>query len=106
MIIRKNGKVVRLTESDLRRITKRVISEQGMGDEKMMNPLQPITIELIKSEVRNQLLGYLRDYPRNVINQVVDMVSEKIMEDFHYKISYMTDDYEYLIQSALDRMDY
>ena len=106
MKIKKNGKVVNLTESDLRRITKRVISEQGMGDEEMMNPLQPITMGLIKSEVRNQLMGYLSDYPRNVINQVVDMVSEKMMEDFHYKISYMTDDYEHLIQNALDRMNY
>ena len=32
MKIRKNGKVVRLTESDLRRITKRVISEQNLGE--------------------------------------------------------------------------
>ena len=30
-------KKVRLTESDLKRIVKRVISEQNMGDERMVN---------------------------------------------------------------------
>ena len=37
MKIRKNGKVIRLTESDLRKITKRVISEQKNINEIMFN---------------------------------------------------------------------
>ena len=34
MRIRKNGKVIRLTESDLRRITKKVLREQSGGSDK------------------------------------------------------------------------
>ena len=46
-------KKVRLTEKDLQRIVKRTISEQDMGDEEMVNPRhQPITIEMIKKEVK------------------------------------------------------
>jgi hypothetical protein len=37
MKIRKNGKTITLTESDLRRIVKRVITEQPKGQKKSRN---------------------------------------------------------------------
>ena len=49
-------KKIRLTEKDLQRIVKRTISEQRMGDEKMVNPHhRPITIEIIRRKVKEQL---------------------------------------------------
>ena len=51
MKIKKNGKVIRLTESDLKRIVKRTLSEQRMGDEEMVNHFhRPITIEMIEKK--------------------------------------------------------
>ena len=43
MKIRKNGKVINLTESDLRRIVKRVISEQIIADKHLRGTPQEIT---------------------------------------------------------------
>ena len=92
MKIRKNGKVINLTESDLRRITKRVISEQNFLDRFTIENFQrPITHELIKSEVRNFLNEYpvyleqmfSREVPLNKVDMVIDDISVGILEYFH-----------------------
>ena len=56
MRIRKNGRVVNLTESDLRRITKRVISEQ----EDDLDGLKPC-----KENDLQQIVDSLKDMDKN-----------------------------------------
>ena len=98
-------KKVRLTESDLKRIVKRVISEQNMGDERMVNPRhQPITIEMIKREVMDNLMereAILEQIPSDKVNMVVNEVAEIIIESFHHKLDYIGDDLDYLVQEVL-----
>jgi hypothetical protein len=104
MKIRKNGKVVRLSESDLQRIVKRTISEQRMGDEKMVNPHhQPITIEMIKKVVMDNLMkreALLEQIPSDKLNMVVNEIAENMIGDFHYRLDYMGEDLEYLIDGV------
>jgi len=105
MKIKKNGKVVNLTESDLQRIVKRTISEKRMGDEKMVNPHhQPITIEMIKKAVMDNLMereSILEAIPSDKLNMMVNEVAENVIEDFHYRIHHRDDDLDYLIDSFL-----
>jgi uncharacterized protein YqfB (UPF0267 family) len=97
-------KKIRLTEKDLNRIVKRIISEERMGDEKMVNPHhQPITIEMIKKVVMDNLMereALLEQIPSDKLNMVVNEISENIIEDFHYKLDYMGEDLEYLIDGV------
>jgi len=54
MKIRKNGKVINLTESDLRRITKRVISEEEEMDNKNISECKESHInQFMKSMMGN-----------------------------------------------------
>ena len=100
-------KKIRLTEKDLQRIVKRTISEQRMGDEIMVNPHhQPITIEMIKKVVMDNLMdGYreaiLETIPSDKLNMVIDEVAKNIIEDFHYRLDYMGEDLDYLIDGVL-----
>jgi len=100
-------KKIRLTEKDLQRIVKRTISEQRMGDEIMVNPHhQPITIEMIKKVVMDNLMdGYreaiLETIPSDKVNMVIDEVAKNIIEDFHYRLDYMGEDLDYLIDGVL-----
>ena len=96
MKIRKNGKVVRLTESDLRRITKRVISEENLGDRYNVEDFQrPITHELINSKVRdflNEYPVYLEDMfsggvPQNKVDMVINDLSVGILEYLHVTLA-------------------
>ena len=96
MKIRKNGKVVRLTESDLRRITKRVISEENLGDRYNVEDFQrPITHELINSKVRdflNEYPVYLEDMfsggvPQNKVDMVINDISVGILEYLHVTLA-------------------
>jgi len=67
MKIRKNGKVINLTESDLRRIVKKVISEQKISD-------------TVRAEIRNILDGADIDY-RTIENLTdADMILEVIFQ--------------------------
>jgi len=70
MKIRKNGKVVNLTESDLRRIVKKVISEQQITDS-------------VRAEVRNLLDG---DIDYNTIENLTDpkMILQVILQSIGY----------------------
>lgn len=99
-------KVVRLTEKDLQRIVKRTISEQRMGEEKV-NPFhRPITIEMIKKEVRDSLMereAILEMIPSDKVNMVIDEISRFMIEDFHYQIDYLSDDLQNLVDNALGR---
>ena len=98
-------KKIRLTEKDLQRIVKRTISEQRMEDEKMVNPHhQPITIEMIRKVVMDNLMdreAILEMIPSDKVNMVVNEVAENIIEDFHYRLDYMSDDLDYLIDDVL-----
>jgi len=106
MKIRKNGKVVRLSESDLQRIVKRTLNEHRMEDEKMVNPHHhPITIEMIKKVVMDNLMereAILEQIPSDKLNMVVNKVSENIIEGFHYRlVHYVGEDLDYLIDGVL-----
>ena len=98
-------KKVRLTEKDLQRIVKRTISEQDMGDEEMVNPRhQPITIEMIKKEVKLSIMereSILEQIPSDKVSMVVNEIAEIIIESFHDKLDYIGDDLDYLIQEVL-----
>ena len=98
-------KKIRLTEKDLQRIVKRTISEQRMEDERMVNPQhQPITIEMIKKEVMDNLMereAILEQIPSDKLNMVVNEVAEIIIEGFHNQLVYMGDDLDYLVQEVL-----
>ena len=104
MKIRKNGKVVRLTESDLQRIVKRTLNEHRMEDEKMVNPHhQPITIEMIKKVVMDNLMkreALLEQIPSDKLSMVVNEIAENMIGDFHYRLDYMGEDLEYLIDGV------
>ena len=97
-------KKIRLTEKDLQRIVKRTISEQRMEDERMVNPQhQPITIEMIKKEVMDNLMereAILEQIPSDKLNMVVNEIAENIIGDFHYRLDYMGEDLEYLIDGV------
>ena len=98
-------KKIRLTEKDLQRIVKRTISEQRMEDERMVNPRhQPITIEMIKKEVMDNLMereAILEQIPSDKVSMVVNEVAEIIIEGFHNQLVYMGDDLDYLVQEVL-----
>ena len=88
-------KNIRLKEKDLQRIVKRTISEQRMGDEKMVNPHhQPITIGMIKKVVMDNLME-MEQIPSDKLNMVVNEVAEDILEDFHYRLDYINDEFDY-----------
>jgi hypothetical protein len=104
-------KKIRLTEKDLQRIVKRTISEQDMGDEEMVNPRhQPITIEMIKKEVKLSIMereSILEQIPSDKVSMVVNEIAEIIIESFHDKLDYIGDDLDYLVQEVLvDLPDY
>ena len=105
MKIKKNGKVIRLTESDLKRIVKRTLSEQRMGDEEMVNHFhRPITIEMIEKEVRDSLMereAILEMIPSDKVDMVIDKISRFVIEDFHYQIDYLSDDLQNLVDHVL-----
>ena len=78
MRIKKNGKVVKLTESDLQRIVKRVLKENEMGEQ--INPMLPILpiVEPSKEEIvkecilKNTTLEDLVNIPASCIQMIVD----------------------------------
>ncbi len=98
-------KKIRLTEKDLQRIVKRTISEQRMEDEKMVNPFhRPITIEIIKKEVKKQLMdreAILETIPSDKVNMVIDEIARFMIEDFNYQIDYISDDLDRLVDMVL-----
>lgn len=100
-------KVIKLTEKDLQRIVKRTISEQRMRDEERVNPFhRPITIEMIKKEVKDSLMereAILEMIPSDKVNMVIDEISRSMIEDFHYRIDYLSDDLQNLVDNALGR---
>ena len=105
MKIKKNGEVIRLTESDLKRIVKRTLSEQRMGDEDNEHPShRPITLEMIKEEVRDTLMereAILEMIPSDKVDMVIDKISRFVIEDFHYQIDYLSDDLQNLVDHVL-----
>ena len=98
-------KKIRLKEKDLLRIVKRTISEQRMEDEKMVNPRhQPITIEMIKKEVKLSIMereSILEQIPSDKVSMVVNEIAEIIIESFHDNLDYIGDDLDYLVQEVL-----
>ena len=97
-------KVVKLTESDLQRIVKRTISEQRMGEEKVNPHHQPITIEMLKKVVMDNLMerpAILEQIPSDKLNMVVNDAAENLIEDFHYRLHYMSEELDYLIDGVL-----
>ena len=53
MRIRKNGKVIRLTESDLRRITKKVLREQESSNKTLVNKVKTEGLKNISDKMIN-----------------------------------------------------
>ncbi len=63
MKIRKNGKVVNLTESDLQKIVKRVISERGgqtLSAEKKMDFIESLPNEEVVKRTKNCVFRHLK----------------------------------------------
>jgi len=72
MRIRKNGRVVRLTESDLRRITKRVISEQE-------------SLGIKDKESLKKLAKYLRSQRDEDVNFSIEINIGELTSDLFFK---------------------
>jgi uncharacterized membrane protein YfhO len=89
MKIRKNGKVINLTESDLRRIVKRLMNEQSSSTKSALNTMQKI--DELPNEVR--LEKTKECIIRNLKNEkkLTTVIKDKIN-------TYKTDDelYEYI----------
>lgn len=96
-------KVVKLSESDLNRIVKRVINEDTREPEK-----QPITIELIKKVIKSNLEhgGYdLSDVKtRRRLNQEIDKLANNYYDTFMYRLDYMVEDYDW--KEFLNNIEY
>ena len=96
-------KVVKLSESDLNRIVKRVINEDTREQKK-----QPITIELIKNVIEGHLEdgGYdLSDVKtRRRLNQEIDKLANNYYDTFIYRLDYMVEDYDW--KEFLNNIEY
>jgi hypothetical protein len=96
-------KVVKLSESDLNRIVKRVINEDTREPEK-----QPITIELIKKVIKSNLEdgGYdLSDVKtRRRLNQEIDKLANNYYDTFINRLDYMVEDYNW--KEFLNNIEY
>lgn len=106
MKIKKNGQVIKLTESDLKRIVKRTISEQ-FNDEEMINPAhKPITLESIKQDITNlfdENPGYIETVPLGMADRVIDDLAKYILESFNYNLDYMTEQYEGVMEDIINK---
>ena len=95
MKIKKNGKVINLTESDLKRIVKRTLNEQSVGKEVVDGLFDKITqlkdmyaddidkaIEWVESsgvqDKMKELLSVLISSPLNIPSQPVSKVGSKV----------------------------
>jgi hypothetical protein len=96
-------KVVRLTESDLSKIIKRVITEDSDESEP-----RPITIELIRNVIESHLEdgGYdLSDIrTRRKLSQGIDKLAKRYYDTFIYQLDYMVEDYDW--KEFLDDIEY
>lgn len=100
-------KVVKLTEKDLNRIVKRTIKEQQMDLEVMDNlRYRPITLDSIKSDIKTlfqEFPSYVEDLDLRMVDIVIDELAKHILEDFHYNLDYMSEQYEGLINDVIDK---
>ena len=100
-------KVVKLTEKDLNRIVKRTIKEQQMDLEVMDNlRYRPITLDSIKSDIKTlfqEIPSYVGDLDLRMVDIVIDELAKHILEDFHYNLDYMSEQYEGLINDVIDK---
>ena len=108
MKIKKNGKVFRLTESDLKKIVKRTLKEQQQFDfEEMENPAhKPITLESIKQDITDlfdENPGYIETVPLGMTDRVIDDLAKYILESFNYNLDYMTEQYEGVMEDIINK---
>ena len=83
MRIRKNGKVIRLTESDLRRITKKVLREQSSGsDKKQITDFNEIKNMIDKNF--NLTRTYINTIPKEIIKEFISQRFSQLKKDNVY----------------------
>jgi hypothetical protein len=91
-------KTIKLTESDLNKMVKKIMTEQyGYND-------RPITLPSIK----NRIIGELEDMGYVDISPVIEKIHElgmKIMEKFHQNISNMTEEYKDYFEGMIDDLN-
>ncbi len=81
MKIKKNGKVIRLTESDLKRIVKRVITEEKVKEFALYNNDNSLN----KNSVNGRIGGYTYE---DLEKEVEKGVVIKVKNGFKYKPGY------------------
>ena len=84
-------KIVRLTESDLSRIVKRVIKEER-EEEEMDDMEKSITLNYVFEEVVNAL-NELGEYDGSMKGKAMELV-KKIMNSMRDELAYISDNYE------------
>ena len=89
-------KIVRLTESDLSRIVKRVIKEEREEEEReeeeMDDMEKSITLNYVFEEVVNAL-NELGEYDGSMKGKAMELV-KKIMNSMRDELAYISDNYE------------
>jgi len=79
-------KTIRLTETDLNRLVKRVINEQGgnyFGN-------KSVSVSYVKKQIENELkdMGYTK---LTKVKKHINDLAVKIMDDFYDTVSYMVE---------------
>lgn len=94
-------KIIRLTERDLNRIVKRVISEENEN-----NKYEPITLDLIKEYIKENLEGYdLSDIRvRRRLNNEMDELAKDYYDKFISRLVYISEDSEW--KDFLEKIEY
>lgn len=95
------SRIVRLTETDLNRIVKRVISEENEN-----NKYEPITLDLIKEYIKENLEGYdLSDIRvRRRLNNEMDELAKDYYDKFISRLVYISEDSEW--KDFLEKIEY
>ena len=81
-------KITRLTESDLRRLVKKVLKEENKKE------LKPISIEMIKEYILMNLEGYdvSNNKTKRRLSFEIDELAHNLYDMFIYKLNYMSED--------------
>lgn len=83
------AKIIRLTESDLNQVVKKVISEQTVRDS-----YPPITLDLIKKYIMTSLKNYdvSSSRTRRRLDSEIDRLAKEYYDIFIYRLVYMSED--------------
>jgi hypothetical protein len=96
-------KVIRLSESDLNKIVKRIISEDTEDVSE-----KPITIDLIKKVIMSHLGDHNYDlsdtHTKRKLKQGIDKLAKHYYDMFITRLDYMVEDYDW--KEFLDNIEY